>query len=368
MRVAVLHNTLDLQGGADAVALSVCEALRADHEVVLYTISETTPAELAPRFGLDVDVPVRTPPAGAAVARALGAAAPAVGPQLALRSALLHRWFRRHAGRHDVAVSTANEFSLPVPSVQYVHYPQFNLGALPDGEPGRLNPVWSRLAGPRPGEADDDATLIANSSWTAEVVETIYGRRPAVVHPPVDPVPDPLAWAEREDGVLTVGRIAPDKRLLRTIAVVDRVRARDHDLHLHVVGSAPRAYRRYVDRVRRAAADRAYVHLETDVSRDRLTTLLRTHKYGLNMKEREHFGMAVAEFVAAGMVAFAPDGGGQRDVLDGRSDRLFDSVAAAADLLSRAAAADEPPTLSPTRFGRDRFEAEIRRLVAGAAP
>lgn len=361
--VAVLHNTLDLRGGADAVCLHVCAALDAAHDVTLYTISETDPEMLGERFDVAVDVPVRSPPWGGVAARALSTMAPHAGPQLPLRSVLLAAFFRREADAHDVAVSTANEFDLPLPSVQYVHFPQFHRRGCEVADGGRLNDRWSRLAGPTDRLLAPDATLLANSGWTASVVERLYGRRPAVLAPPVDPVPDPLPWDEREMGVVVLGRIAPDKRVLEAIEVVDRVRERGHALHLHVVGSAPAAYRAYARRVERAAARRPYVRVERSVPRERVAELLRSHRYGLNAKLREHFGMAVAEFVAAGMVAFAPDDGGQREVLAGREDRLFDSTAEAADLLAAAIERGDRPALPRDRYGRERFHDAVREHV-----
>jgi glycosyltransferase involved in cell wall biosynthesis len=367
-RVAVLHNTLDFQGGADAVCLAACEALAGTHDVTLFTVSETTPAALADRFGATVgDVDVRMPPGATAVARALSKAAPWVGPQIAFRSAVLGRAFRPSAAAFDLAVSTTNELAVPLPSVQYVHHPQFRRHRRPGADAGRPNRLWSRLAAPDDGDlAGDGVSLLANSSWTADAVADVYGVRPGVLHPPVDPIPGGRAWADREDGLVTVGRLAPDKRALDAVAVVDRLRRRGHDLHLHVVGVAPRAYRRYAARVADAADERPYVSLHRDASREQLERLLRTHKYGLNLKPAEPFGMAVAEYVAAGMVAFAPASGGQREVLDGRPDRLFDSLDGAVSLVARAVEADDPPTLPPDRFARDRFKAAIRRHVGRA--
>jgi len=368
-RVAVLHNTLDFQGGADVVCLSACAALQAEHTVALYTVSETDPGGLAARFGIDLNttaLDVRMPTGADPLARLLSAVAPAVGPQLALRSVLLRRTVGGELGAFDLVVSTANEVSLPTPSVQYVHYPQFRTHRLPDGDGGGLNRVWSRLAAPRPDDLGDGTALLANSAWTAGVTETVYGVRPSVLHPPVDPIEGRRAWDERRDGIVVVGRLAPDKRIRDAIRIVDGVRARGHDLSLHVVGAAPRAYRRYVRRVESMADERPYVTVERDAPRARLEELLCTHKYGLNCKPEEHFGMSVAEYVASGMVAFAPDSGGQREVLDGRENRLFGSVEEAVDLIAAAAAADDPPALPPDRFGSERFRRGIRDAVARA--
>lgn len=362
-RVAVLHNTLDFQGGADAVCLATCEALLTDHDVELFTLSETDPSDLAERFDADVsELVVRTPPANSAIARTLARLTPTVGPQLALRSVIVGRYFDRQADQFDITVSTANEMALPTPSVQYIHYPQFHHRKLDASEGEPLNPLWSRLDGPDP-ETLRRATLLANSAWTADVVERIYGVRPDVLSPPVDPVDGDLDWDQRERGIVVLGRIAPDKRVLDAITVVDRLRDRGHDVHLHIVGSAPRLYRPYVNRVASVAERRAYVSIERDVSRERLEELLRTHRYGLNLKWDEHFGMSVAEYVAAGMIAFAPDGGGQREVLDGRSDRLFGSIPAAVDRIEASLESDDRPSLPQDRFGRDRFKSRIRGHV-----
>jgi glycosyltransferase involved in cell wall biosynthesis len=368
-RVAVLHNTLDFQGGADVVCLSVCAALQREYDVSLFTLSETEPGVLAERFDIDLDADALTvrPAFGSErVGRLLSTVAPFVGPQLPFRSVLLRAVFERRADRYDLAVSTANELSVSLPSVQYVHYPQYNRHRLRDDEGatgGLLHRIWSGIAAPTRTELERSTSLLANSEWTAGVVDAVYGIEPAVVHPPVDPIEEGIPWDSRERGVVVVGRLAPDKRLLDAIEIVDGVCARGHDLHLHIVGGAPRAYRDYVERVESAAADRSYVFVERDVPRARIEELLGTHRYGLNCKPEEHFGMSVAEYVAAGMIAFAPDSGGQREILAGRDDRLFDSVPAAVDCIAAAVENGDRPALDPDRFSSDRFEDAIREAV-----
>jgi glycosyltransferase involved in cell wall biosynthesis len=363
-RVAVVHNTLDLRSGADAVCLHACEALQDAHEVTLLTLSHPPLSELNALFDTDADVAVETPPGSTSLGRAFEAVADRAGPLLPLRSVLLDRFVRRRAADFDVAVSTANEFALPLPSVQYVHYPQFNGRAVDEGGPG--DALWSRLAGLGDRRLPADATLLTNSAWTAERVAERYGRRPTVLFPPVDPIEGGADWRDREPGVVVAGRVAPDKRTLDAFELVESVRRRGHDVHLHVVGSAAPAYRSYVARVRRAAAGREWASVETDVSRDRLEAVLTRHRYGLNLKPDEHFGMTLAEYVAAGMLPFAPDSGGQVDVLGGDEDLLFGSVAGGAARLASAVETGRRPSLPRDRFGRERFHAALREHVDDA--
>lgn len=390
--IAVVHNTLDLRGGADAVCLHACEALGRDHDVRLLTLSHPPLAELDAVFDTDAAraVRVETPSWGGPVAKGFAAAAPHVGPQLPLRSVLLDRWLRRRRGEFDLVVSTANEFDVPGRSVQYVHYPQFRARR---GDPGEEasgggseadtdrsiadriaggrelpNAVWSRAAGVGDGELPEGAHLLANSSYTARAVATRYGREPEVLHPPVDPITGGPDWDAREDGVVILGRLAPDKRALTALEIVAGVRERGHDLTAHVVGTAAPAYRTYADRVAAAAADREWAHLHRDCSRERLEELLTTTKYGLSAKPNEHFGMAVAEYVAAGMVAFAPDSGGQRDVLDGDPDRLYTSATDAVETVAAAVERGDRPTLPRDRFARERFHERLRDVVETQLP
>jgi len=369
--IAVLHNTLDFQGGADVLALRTCEALLAAHEVTLFTVSETAPRTLAERFDAELEgLTIRMPPGARTTAATLSRGTPWLGAQLAFRSALLRQWATSKLGAFDLAVSTTNELALPIPSVQYVHFPQYRLRELDQVAAGRLNPLWTRLGGPSTASLERN-TVLANSAWTADVFEDLYGVRPTVLHPPIDPIDGGLDWHQRERGVVVAGRIAPDKRPLAAIEVVDQVREHGHPLHLHVVGSAPRSSRQYADRLGSAAEERPYVSVERNVSRTRLAELLRTHRYGLSLKPREPFGMTVAEYAAAGMIAFAPNSGGQREILAFRENRLFDSIKEAVALIDGAIQRDDRPSLATDRFSRERFATGIRdqvrdRLADGA--
>ena len=331
--LAVVHPDLGTRGGAESVCMQVLEALQDDHDLSLFTLSRPDVPALNDYFDTDVRPPE---------IRLAGLAAPEVRARadnrlLRLQAALLGRYVHRRADRFDLVVSTKNEFDFGAPSVQYVHSPQFastDPGLDRAGLPRRTyEGICNALAAP---DGDDlhGATVLANSRWTAGVVEETYGVDAETVYPPVDGSEFPeRAWTEREDGFLTIGRIGPSKRVLRNVGAVERLRERGHDVHLHVVG--PTTDDDYSRRVERAAAEREFVTLEGAVDRETLIDLVTTHRYGLHGRPYEHFGIAVAELVAGGTVPFAPASGGQREVL-GEDDRLlYDSADDAVEKIDR---------------------------------
>ncbi|NEU56570.1 glycosyltransferase [Halorussus sp. MSC15.2] len=177
-------------------------------------------------------------------------------------------------------------------------------------------------------------------------------------------------WSEREPGFVTIGRLARYKNVLDNVEIIDRVRERGHDVHLHLVG--PGYDDEYAREVKRAASERDYVSVEGECSREELVEIVCRHRYGLHGKRHEHFGMAVAELVAGGTVPFVPDNGGQREIVG--SDRLtYDTVPEAVERIDRVLS--NPDTANDLRrdaaeiereYGRDRFQREIRAVVADA--
>lgn len=348
--LAVVHPNLGTRGGAEAVCMQVLEALQDDHDLVLFTLSEPDVPALNEYFDTDVRPPE---------VHLAGRIAPTLNERagnrlLRLQAGLLGRYVRRRAAEFDLVVSTKNEFDFGAPSVQYVHSPQFAAADPGIDRTGVLQRTYEGVCGALAAPERDDlrsAAVLANSRWTAGVVEERYGVDAETVYPPVDDAEFPeRAWVEREDGFLTIGRVGPSKRVLENVRVVERLRERGHDVHLHVVG--PTTDDDYSRRVERAAADREFVSLEGAVDRETLVDLISTHRYGLHGRPYEHFGIAVAELVAGGTIPFAPDSGGQREVL-GEDDRLlYGSIDEAVERMDRTLS---DPSLQ--RSLRDRLDA-----------
>ena len=374
--VGVVHMDLMSKGGGEAVAMNAIEALQADYDVTLLTLTDPDVGELNDYFNTGVD-------AEALDVERAGLAAPALNRVFGLRyyvlqNALLSRYACRRADEYDLLVSTINELGLPADSVQYVHFP-FDWTVSLDHREHIFHPTieedspyerfCTRVAGVSKEEIGA-TRLFANSGWTADVVEDAYGTEPEVLYPPVDTGEfTDVPWAEREHGFVTLGRIERSKRVVEMIEVVDGLRDRGHDLHLHVVG--PTVDEEYREEVVAAAADRPHVEIEGELPREELVELVCTHRFGIHGKRFEHFGMAVAELAAGGAVPFVPSDGGQHAIVRDEERLQYESVGDAVETIDRVLSDPDlqrelrqGPEEIERRFGRARFRAAVSDAVA----
>lgn len=380
-RILVIHRGVMTKGGGEAVCLNVLEALQADHDVTLLTTGQPSLAELNEYFGTAVsDVQVDTN-------SALTLSDTIPFDLAKLKSALFSRACQQTiTGRYDVVINTRNETFQPMPAtgsdrfIKYIHYPE-------DVETDRkLHSAMQRLVvapynrlcdaiAPEPGRVEA-IELLANSKWTAQLVDERVGADSQVLYPPVytDDI-DPVPWQDRTETILTIGRLETNKNILEMIKVVRSLRERGHEIEFRIVGPDPPGRSlplsdSYADTVRKRADTLDFVHFEGAVTRDRLTELLASTKYGLHGMEVEHFGIAVAELVAGGAIPFVPRNGCQQEVVDFTEEVLYETTAEAVDKMDRLLRDTELqqrvrsklPDIK-ARFGRERFQDEIRAVI-----
>jgi glycosyltransferase involved in cell wall biosynthesis len=366
--ILVVHNTFAFAGGADTVALHTIGALAEPHDVVVLTMAPVDLRSRAQAVGLDLPmdhITVHTPWWGGSLTRGLTAVSGVVGGQSPLQSALISRACAHVSRGVDLIVSTTNELGLQRPSVQYIHAPQFPPPGIRGLHRSWLTPVLRRIA-----RVDDarlsDATLLANSAWTADRVEEIYGHRPAVLAPPVTPIRCDRPPTERTPGVVLVGGIAPDKRVVAAIEAFDAVVATRGPTPLHIIGTAAPMYRQYRAAVLAAADRRPHVHVHLDADRTHLHDLLCRHTVGLGMKPYEHFGMAIAEYATAGLHPVTPASGGQVEIVECVGGSTFEHESELAETLMGALEAPLPHPLAPETYAPSRFRAAMRETVREA--
>lgn len=331
-RVLVVHPWIRPLGGAHAVAAWALQALRDIADVTLVTwadvdlerVNRYYGTALKPRdFRLELPSP--------AVRRLVGALP---GPAYLLRMSVLLRRCRQldRQNAFDVLLSTFNEVDFGRRGIQYIHAPQALAGdhrGQSRYHPARLalavyERSCARLAGSPAAGVEANLTLV-NSSFIAEQVRAAYGIPAIVLHPPVPGGFPDTPWQERIDGFVWVSRFHPSKRLGEVVEIVERLRARGHDLRLTVVGT-PNGRSGEAEARRLAATRAGWLSLHTGIARADLVALMARHRYAIHAMPEEHFGIVVAEYLRAGCLPFVHARGGPVEIVGGESRLTFSDV------------------------------------------
>lgn len=284
--------------------------------------------------------------------------------------------------RFDHLFCANNEFDFGRRGTQYVHYPWAYLPR-PRTErrwyhqiPGAIRAYrWLcfRVGGMSRRRMRLNRTLV-NSAFVRERFRSAWGSEAEVVHPPVAGGFPSVAWSERENGVVCIGRFHREKRQDAAIEIVAALRRRGHDLQLHLVGTPDDTA--YEAELRSAITHHGdWIRVHSAIPRDELLALVARQRYGLHVMREEHFGIGVAEMQRAGCLVFVPRIGGPAEIVGNDERLLFDTDSGAVDRID-CVLRDAPLAAELRRhaarcsesFDSERFMAEIRRAVLTCHP
>lgn len=376
--IAVWHPYFG-EGGAESVAMNVIQGLQSNHNITLITMHPVEIEEVNQYYDMNVDTTVDVCRIGK-IGPTLQSSSERFDQMIGRRIGRLHvavftRFMRSLADDFDLVFSTHGELSVDIPSIQYVHYPWYNRSEIPETIESHnpIKDVYNRLCGIVAAHDNDSIrhhTLLTNSDWTGRLIKDIYGVHPETVYPPVITTGfEPQPWKKRESGFVTVSRLVPRKNILRNIKIVRALRERGHDVHLHLIGPSPQTG--YPEVVKEEVQRWEFISLEGRLPREELVEMLCTHKYGLHGMEYEHFGIIIAEFVAAGVIPFTPNSGGPCEILNQQEEMLYDTAPGAikkiGSVLESRELQDELRESLPDiekRFGPAQFRNRIQEIVS----
>jgi glycosyltransferase involved in cell wall biosynthesis len=372
VRILLVQHSLDPPGGGNAVAAWMLQALAGVHELSTLTMSRWHPRAVDAFYGTSlagIEITQLHPPIALRAVRLLP------GEIMRLRTSALFRGARRHAARFDLLITADNYGAFGRPGLQYLHYP-----AALRPEPRFLPPLvhlyyglCDRLAGMSWETARLNRTL-ANSAWTAGLLQRERGIAATVLYPPVVDSGPGLPWHERSNTFLCVGRFHGSKRFELAVSILARARASMPDLRLRIIGSSvDREYRRRLVAMVRQFPE--WITIEEDLTQPHLLDVMRQSRYAIHAMENEHFGMAAAEMARAGCIVFVHDSGGQVEAVGGAPEVLWRTADEAVSriravaLSSRAEQGALSARLSThaARFSSERFVREFRDIVDAAA-
>jgi glycosyltransferase involved in cell wall biosynthesis len=381
-RVLLVQPSMQPPGGGNGVAAWVLQALVPHHRV---TVLSWRPVEIDPinRFfgtqlrSSDFDTIV-VPRSWRMITDHLPT------PATLIKMALLMRYTRRVSDGFDVLFGVYNETDYGRRGIQYVHYPTYlrprpavDLRWYHRSSPllGAYYAAADRLAGFSLERMKANLTL-ANSNWTAARIRAFLGIEASTLYPPVLAATAQAAWPERRRGFVAMGRISPEKEYERVMRILARVRTHAPDITLTIIGTWDAKAERYYRSLTALAAALdpagAWITFRENLSRDQVRDLLTTSRYGIHGMREEHFGMAPAEMVRAGMIVWVPNGGGQVEIVGDAPRLRFDTDDEAADAILGVISDPREETrlrehlaTQGERFSTERFSTAVRNIVAG---
>jgi glycosyltransferase involved in cell wall biosynthesis len=376
-RVAVVHPGLGF-GGSEAPVLWTLEALKKDYNVSLITTGKIDLARLNTYYGTNLapeDFSVQYAP----LPMGLRSTAKFVG----LKGSFYQRYVRRVAANFDVMISCYGPMDFGRRGIQmiadfaFVEEWRFSL------HPGvrswkqwwygrsplrriYMTTCW-KVCGASPGGWKRNLNL-ANSDWSANLLRERFGVESKTLYPPVEGGFPDVPFGQRENGFVCIGSVLPEKRMDRAIEVLRQVRAKGHDIHIHILGSLMDSP---FGKKIQALADQhgEWVFLEGRVGGLEKKKLIAQHRYGIHARQNEPFGIAVAELVQAGCITFVPNGGGQMEIVNhpeliyGNDDDAVQKIVAVLENPALQEALRSHLAQGAARFSVREFEARIRVIV-----
>lgn len=376
--VAVAH-PLMLAGGSEMTAMWTLHALQDDYDLTLLTGGAVEWKRLNVTYGTAVE-PERVRVIEAPMPRKLKSG----NTGDALRGAFFQRFTRRLGSEFDLCISSYNIMDFGSPGVQLIgdfSWDEDLLAQYDNPQPGlrgimrKRSPLRSAylglaraIGGGRSSMRYPGNVVVANSRWTALQLRERHGLDSQVIYPPVSGPIGPTVSGSRSNDFVLIGRISPEKRIEEAIDIIGQVRKRGHSVRLHVLG--PMDESRYCRAVRERAAEAGpWVVLHGGVYGAAKMDVMRKHAFGIHMRKREAFGIAVAEQVKMGLIPFVPAEGGPVEIVD--DTRL--TFGTPADATKKICTVLENIPLRyallcqlnnrASHFSTDRFVTELRLLV-----
>jgi glycosyltransferase involved in cell wall biosynthesis len=380
LRIALVHDSLNPCGGAERLALAMAKALKElGHSVDLYVIEATDWSRVERLTSCNRQVVDRE------------YVLPPFKSFPTVYSRLLH-WFGRDiVGYHivkkhnyDLVIAT-KQILVPVfVDVLYMHFPDFLPGFDYLYYPERyLYNTMLRIYS-RPLELVTKTlislfksirykpVILTNSRFSASIIERFLTIEAIVLYPPVN-IEKYLTLSkhgDRENIVVTISRIEPMKNLDIITDVAKEVK----EAKFVILGSM-QSNSYYAHLMRKIGMlnleDR--VKILINASEELKTEILRKAKIYLHPTKYEHFGIAVVEAMAAGLIPIVHKSGGPWiDIVDrgkyGMGFRTIEELAEAIGYIINADRTElselrEKAYKGSQRFSFDKFERNITRLL-----
>ena len=182
--------------------------------------------------------------------------------------------------------------------------------------------------------------VLTNSGYTRKAISNAFNIDAKILYPPVDVETFQeiaLKSNQRDDMVLVISRIAPDKQIENAIEVARIMRGRGIGKIMTIAGNLHYYDHQYYQQMKNMIADydlSDYVSLQTNISFIRLIQLMQLAKVYFHPRIDEHFGISIVEAMASGLVPVVSNIGGHTEFVP--SKYHFQTLGHATELIALA--------------------------------
>jgi glycosyltransferase involved in cell wall biosynthesis len=165
-----------------------------------------------------------------------------------------------------------------------------------------------------------NSTVITNSEFSHRAIVNAFGLDNIyILSPPIDieTFRNVALMAngddERNDIILVISRIAPHKKIENAIKLAKILKDNNIGKGMKIVGNLYYYYFDYYSELKQIVLGLGltdYITFEINASLDKLLSIIRESRVYFHPMVGEHFGMAVLEAIAAGLIPVVPNEGG----------------------------------------------------------
>jgi glycosyltransferase involved in cell wall biosynthesis len=214
--------------------------------------------------------------------------------------------------------------------------------------------------------------VLTNSEYTRKAISNAFYIDAKILYPPVDVETFQKVASksnQRDDTILVISRIAPDKQIENAIEVARLIRRRGIGKGMIIAGNLHDYDNRYYQHLKKMIADydlSDYVSLQTNIRFSKLVELMQLAKVYFHPRIDEHFGISIVEAMASGLVPIVSDIGGHTEFVPHKYH--FHTLDHAADLIAMAFEETNSERMalsnSTTKFSNSNYVLSLHRILS----
>ena len=240
---------------------------------------------------------------------------------------LIYFFNKYNKKNYKIVYSASGEFFSKFKTIQYIHififfinifeFKNFGLSSIFKKIGRLIAAVLCRIALGINKKKFKNVYTLTNSKWSLQRLSKTYDIKYKKVLYPTFKIPkfqkmSLKKFNNRKNNFVILGRVTEDKNILEAIIFFNSIKNQIRNAQLHIIGPIDK---NYLKKIKLEIKDKKKIYFHGLVSLRRRDYLLKNSKYGLNFFNSEHFGRGTLEMQKLGMIVFAKNAGGVKEIL-----------------------------------------------------